>query len=197
VIEDFDGRIEFIIDTGDVEVGVESTVLDMSADMPVILRPGGVTREMLAEVLPDLCPDSYLHMEENKTETPRSPGTKYAHYSPKAEVIVIDGDSIDSISARISMMAAGYEAQGIKAGIMATDETERVYISKNVLSMGSRTRPDTIAASIYRLLREFDSLGAGVILVEAVEADGIGAAIMNRLEKAAGGRIVDADGEII
>jgi len=181
VAEDLAGRIEMILDGGKASVGVESTVLDLSEKVPIILRPGGVTREQLKEVLGRVDLDSGLAPGER----PRSPGQKYRHYAPKARMTLVEG-FIDNQVKTISEMAAKLEAQGLKVGIMATAQTRHLYNKGHIISAGDRTAPLTISSNIFSVLRKFDRIEVDQILAEGISKDGIGLAVMNRLYKAAG-----------
>ncbi len=181
VAEDLAGRIDMILDGGKVMVGVESTVLDLSEKVPIILRPGGVTREQLEEVLgrveldPGLAPG----------EKPRSPGQKYRHYAPKAPMTLVEG-SIDNQVKVINELAEKLEAEGLKVGIMATAQTRHLYTRGHIISAGDRTAPLTISSNIFSILRKFDRMEVDQILAEGISKEGIGLAVMNRLYKAAG-----------
>jgi len=190
VYEDLNGKIDMILDGGPAEVGLESTVLDVSAAAegaaPVILRPGAVTKEMLEAV----CGLEVRLFAGESPERPASPGMKYRHYAPKAEVVVVAGE-LDKIVWKINALVS---ETACKTGILATDETAAFYDSAKsaVISAGSRARPETVAAGLFEALRRFDEAGAAVVYAEALPEDGIGAAIMNRMVKAAGGRVVKA-----
>lgn len=181
VAEDLAGRIEMILDGGKALVGVESTVLDLSEKVPIILRPGGVTREQLEEVLGRVDLDPGLAPGER----PRSPGQKYRHYAPKARMTLVEG-FIDNQVKTISELAEQLESEGFKVGIMATAQTRHLYNRGYIISAGDRTAPLTISSNIFSILRKFDRLGVDQILAEGISKDGIGLAIMNRLYKAAG-----------
>lgn len=189
VIEDLYGRVDVIIDGGCTNVGLESTVLDVTSTPPSILRPGGITAEQLEHVLQKIDIDPALVSQKNYDAIPRSPGMKYKHYSPKAEVIIIQG-SLDKIVEKINKLAARYAAEGKKVGILATEQTKSSYLSGNIISMGDRSNPETIAANLFRDLREFDEKNVDVVLAEAVDSSGIGFAVMNRMSKAAGYNII-------
>ncbi|KXG76243.1 Threonylcarbamoyl-AMP synthase [Thermotalea metallivorans] len=193
VVEDLLGRIDVIINGGDCSVGLESTVLDVTGEVPMILRPGGITKEALEEVLGEVSVDAALERKNETSLIPKSPGMKYTHYAPKAEVIVVEGD-MESIVRKIRQLQQEKEKAGLKAGIMATDETKDQYENGLVISMGSRKRPETITHRLFRVLRDFDDQGVDVILAEAVERKGLGDAIMNRLLKAAGYHVIRGNG---
>ncbi len=187
VIKDLNGKVDVIISGGNCSVGLESTVLDVTEEIPVILRPGGITLEMLQEVLGDVSVDKGL---EDIKETPRSPGMKYTHYSPKAEVVMVTGE-LEHIVNKVNNLKEEYEKEK-KVGIMATEETKDIYYDALVLSMGSRKNPQSIAENIFAILREFDEKSVDIIIVEGIEVRDIGYAVMNRLLKAAGYNVVKA-----
>jgi L-threonylcarbamoyladenylate synthase len=190
VIEDLSGKIDVIIDGGKVEVGLESTVLDITGEVPIILRPGGITHEQLVKVLGRVDIDRPAAKSAEECYVPRSPGMKYRHYAPKAKVIIIQGKT-ENVVKEIKRLQKMYESEGEKTAILATDETKSRYVeSREVLSMGSRLKPKTIAANLFESLRHFDATDVQVILAEAIEDEGIGLAVMNRLKKAAANNII-------
>ncbi len=189
VKEDMYGKIEMIIDGGSTGIGLESTVLDLSGDTPMILRPGGITIEQLREVLPDVVVDPAL-LDEDTKERPKSPGQKYRHYAPKSEMILFNGDSkrvVDEINRRKEK----YVKEGKRVGIMCTDETRKLYKNAIVISLGSKYEEVTIAQNLFFTIRKFDELNVDIILAESVEMSNLGSAIMNRLKKAASGKIIE------
>ncbi|HHW47028.1 MAG TPA: threonylcarbamoyl-AMP synthase [Clostridiaceae bacterium] len=190
VIDDLYGKVDVIIDAGSCGVGLESTVLDITTEPPVILRPGGVTYEQLKEVLGSVDTDPALFSKDFMNATPKSPGMKYKHYSPKAEVIIIKGKS-EKVAGRINKMAEELRLNGLKVGILATEQTKALYRDAEIISAGDREHLETIASNLFKALREFDKRGVDVILAESVENSGIGLAIMNRLNKAAGYNIIE------
>jgi L-threonylcarbamoyladenylate synthase len=191
VYEDMEGRIPLILDGGKSEVGVESTVVDMTRSRPVILRPGGITYEMLEKVLGDVEVDPSVLEPVNKGQKVRSPGMKYTHYSPSAKVIIVSGE-LDPMVRKISRMYDQYEGKGKKTGILATHETMDRYVGKRVKLAGSRRDPGTIASSLFACFREFDEEGVDVILAEAISTEDMGLAVMNRMARAAGFCIEEA-----
>jgi len=190
VTDDLYGKVDVIIDAGSCGVGLESTVLDITTEPPVILRPGGVTYEQLKDVLGQVFADPALFSKDFTNTTPRSPGMKYKHYSPKAEVIIIKGKS-EHVAARINKMAEELRQKGLKVGILATEQTKALYSNAEIISAGDREHLETIAFNLFKVLREFDKRSVDVILAESVENSGIGLAIMNRLNKAAGYNIIE------
>ncbi|MCT4566247.1 MAG: L-threonylcarbamoyladenylate synthase [Maledivibacter sp.] len=185
VIKDLKGRVDAIVCGGDTAVGVESTVLDITTDIPMILRPGGVTKEELERVVGRVDVDPALQKSEDSRLIPKAPGMKYTHYSPNADVILISGD-MDDVIFNIEKMRKNNECKGLKVGIMATDETKDKYKGGLILSLGSRGKLESVASNLFKTLREFDEKDVDIILSETFDEKDIGQAIMNRLMKAAG-----------
>ncbi|WP_129721605.1 L-threonylcarbamoyladenylate synthase [Xylanivirga thermophila] len=192
VMEDMQGRIPFIIDGGECSVGLESTVLDLTSNIPTILRPGGITQEMLETVLGEVQVDKRVLTPPLKGERVKSPGMKYTHYAPKAPVTIVQGNP-DAIAKHIKALAMQYISQGKKVGILATEETYTLYedIKASVLIMGTRSRLSTIASKLFADLRQFDDLGVDIILAEGVGTKDEGLAIMNRMLRAAGFHVIN------
>lgn len=191
VQEDFDGKIDMIIDGGAVDIGLESTIVDMTVDPPMILRPGAITKEMLEEVVGEVAVDAALISEESQ-EAPKAPGMKYRHYAPKAQLMIVEGE-MESVVKAIRQIAYEQTRLGFKVGIIATTETEEFYTNGVVKNIGTRTNESSIAKNLYRVLREFDEEDVDYIYSECFVADGIGDAIMNRLIKAAGHHMIRAE----
>ncbi|MDE4542813.1 L-threonylcarbamoyladenylate synthase [Thermoanaerobacterium sp. R66] len=191
VISDLYGRVDMIIDGGSCDVGVESTVVDMTGEIPTILRPGGITKEMIMEVVGSVDVDPIVYKKPSLDVKPKSPGMKYKHYSPDAEVYIVKGNIGDVIK-KIQELTEFQLNNGKKVGIMATEQTCEKYRNGEVLVVGSREKPETIAKNLFRCLREFDKKGVDVVYAEGFDYDEIGLAIMNRLEKAAGYKEIDA-----
>jgi L-threonylcarbamoyladenylate synthase len=200
VIEDLKGKVDVIIDGGISNVGVESTVLDITVTPPMILRPGGVTLEQLRSVLGAVCWDPASvdvnagASSEASLPAPRSPGMKYKHYSPKAALLLLQGDP-ERVAAEVSKRAELYHREGTSVGILNTDETASLYEPSlhtycKIMSLGSRENPETLASNLFRCLREFDEKKVEMIMAETPDVNGIGQAVMNRLLKAAGGNII-------
>lgn len=186
VIEDLDKKVDMIIDGGSAEVGLESTILDLSGDIPTILRPGGVTIEQIREIMPNVVVNISDFSEET---TPKCPGQKYKHYSPVAEMILYEGE-VSHISKAINIKAEALILEGLKVGIMATEETKEEYPEGYVIVVGSRNKKETIASNLFTAMRFFDEAKVNIILAEGIELDNIGSAIMNRMVKAADGKII-------
>lgn len=187
VLADMAGRIPLILDGGSTRVGVESTVVDITQDVATVLRPGGVTVEELRRVLGRVEVDPAI--EHGTGFIPRAPGQKYTHYSPEADVIVVEGD-MDRQVQQISKLAGEKRAAGLKVGVLSTVQTHRFYTGSPVICLGDRDHPATISARLFSALREMDALGADLILAEGIPEHGLGLAVMNRLRKAAGFNII-------
>ena len=194
VIADLLGKVDVIIDGGSCSVGVESTVLDITGEVPVILRPGAVTLEDVVRVLGKGELADWKKAPE-KGETPRSPGMKYTHYSPDAEVRIYDGKNLGKIRERIGADAEKLAEEGKKTGILTTEEGIGVYDADkfHVISTGSREDLLTVTHSLYGALRDFDVAGTEIVLAEAYPQTGVGNAVMNRLFRAAGGFVINTD----
>lgn len=188
VRKDLAGRIEMIVDGGHTEIGLESTILDMTVTPPMILRPGAVTREMLRELLDGIAVDQAVIATDSK-EPPKAPGMKYRHYAPEAELCVVEGPA-ESVVRTINQMAEERISRGRKIGIIATDETADRYRCGTIKSIGTRADETTIACHLYEILREFDEEKTDYIFSESFSAGGIGSAVMNRLLKAAGHHVI-------
>jgi L-threonylcarbamoyladenylate synthase len=192
VYQDLNGRIDAIIDGGPTNIGVESTVVDLSVDPPMLLRPGGTSYEALKKVLDDLKLHPFVKAEQELSLGEiRSPGMKHKHYAPKAEVILVEG-KIPDVTKKISSLVESYRARGKKVGILATDETQFAYRADVVKSLGSRSNLATVAQNLFRLLREVDAENVDIIIAEGVSSEGLGLAVMNRLRKASAYHIIKA-----
>ena len=188
VSEDLAGRVEMIIDGGDVPIGLESTIVDLTSDKPVILRPGYITRQMLEEVLCEVDEDSTL-MRDDSGQAPRAPGMKYRHYAPRGDLTVIRGAE-ESVVSYINARCEEQKKSDKRTGVIGTDETIGRYCADVCKSVGSRTDEEQIARELFRILRVFDDENVEIIYAEAFDDSGIGRAIMNRLLKAAGHKLI-------
>lgn len=186
VYHDMKGRIPLILDGGASDFGVESTIIDCTEAVPVILRPGAVTKEMLEEIFDEVKIDPAL---TGKNEVPKAPGMKYRHYAPKAPMIVFEGEYTKVVSAMQNELKK-YTAAGQKVGIIASSETLKDIGNNDCYDYGSRDDLYSIAANIYNALLYFDEKNSDIILAEGTPQDGIGLAIMNRLQKASGQNII-------
>ena len=188
VEEDLSGRIEMILDGGQAVIGLESTIVDMSVEPPVILRPGAVTKEMMEAVIGPLEVDKAIIAPDSGVK-PKAPGMKYRHYAPRADLAVVEG-STEAVIAAINQLAEEAEAEGKRVGIIATDETKERYPKGLVLSLGARKHEEEIAQHLFEVLRDFDETDVDCIYSEAFDEASIGPAIMNRLLKAAGHKVI-------
>lgn len=188
VEEDLGGRIEMILDGGQAVIGLESTIVDMSVEPPVILRPGAVTKEMMEAVIGPLEVDKAIIAPDSGVK-PKAPGMKYRHYAPRADLAVVEG-STEAVIAAINQLAEEAEAEGKRVGIIATDETKDRYPKGLVLSLGARKHEEEIAQHLFEVLRDFDETDVDCIYSEAFDEASIGPAIMNRLLKAAGHKVI-------
>jgi L-threonylcarbamoyladenylate synthase len=188
VLADLNGRIELILDGGDTSVGVESTVLALVGDVPVILRPGGVSLEALQRVLGKV---RIQRPQLTEQEVAVSPGTQLKHYAPKAELTVFQGTHSDIIAA-IQSHAQIYLQQGKVVGVLVSEEDEAQFadIPSIVQTLGSSKILEEIARHLYAALRALDQQGVDVILARDFGSSGLGLAIRDRLTRASGGRIV-------
>jgi L-threonylcarbamoyladenylate synthase len=190
VWNDLDGRIDAILDGGPTQIGVESTVLDVSVDPPMLLRPGGISLETLQRTLGGIRLHPFITAEaELPPERARSPGMSHKHYAPKAQVILVEG-VVPAMMSKVKELTGACWLENKKVGVLATDETAWAYEADVVKTLGTRRNVDTMAANLYRLLREFDEENIDVIIAEGVPTDGLGLAVMNRLRKASGYNII-------
>lgn len=191
VFQDMDGKIDLIVDGGPVGIGVESTIVDVTEEIPTLLRPGAITMEMLGAVVGKVDVDPAITGPMRADVKPKAPGMKYRHYAPKASLTLVEGDA-EAVTARINHLAAEKLGEGLRVGIICTEETKELYPAGMVKSIGLRADEATVAHNLYAVLREFDDLEADVIFSESFPADELGQAIMNRLNKAAGYQIIQA-----
>lgn len=192
VQEDLDGKIDMIIDGGEVGIGLESTIVDLTEQVPVILRPGAITKRMISDVIGEVIMDPAL-MSVSPGETPKAPGMKYRHYAPKAKMTVFRGEPA-SVADRINKEVQAYCQGGVyredEIGILASEETAAYYSAGTVVTAGSRKK-GTVGRQIYSTLRRFDELHVKLILSESFYGLEQEEAIMNRLLKAAGQHVTD------
>lgn len=188
VYEDLKERIPLLLDGGAAGIGIESTIIDLTTEVPVILRPGYISLEMIEGVIGPVIMDPGI---TDSGQKPKAPGMKYRHYAPEANLILVEGDA-DSVIAKINMLIAEDVRMGKKAGVIGTKETIGYYGQGLVLSIGERQEEDTIVHNLYKILREFDGAGVDVIYSECFSTPRMGQAIMNRLLKAAGHQVIKA-----
>ena len=194
VMEDLQGKIPLILDGGDCQVGLESTIVDLTEEIPMILRPGAITLAMLEDAVGEVDVDPAVRMAAGLEShvTPKAPGMKYRHYAPKGQMILVEGKT-ENVIRKINELTQNKQTQGYRVGIIATDDTLSQYQEGIVKSIGSREHTETVAANLYRVLREMDESGADYIYSESFFTEPMGDAIMNRMLKAAGYRVISAD----
>ncbi len=183
VLADMDGRIPLILDGGPCKYGVESTVLSLIGE-PTILRPGAITREMLEAVIGPVRLAPSILNPLGEREVAASPGMKYKHYAPDAEVHVVEGEPKPAAK-RIRALYYEYEAEGKTVAILGTEQTMQSYRNLTAYSLGDREEPETLCANLFSLLRDVGA-HCDVILAEGVDTKETGLAFMNRLLRAAG-----------
>lgn len=188
VIQDLYGRVDVILDGGESDIGLESTIIDLSGERPAILRPGYITEEMLGELIAGIETDKGI-LDMNSDIAPKAPGMKYRHYAPKGSLAIVEGEQ-EQVTAYINSRLEEHKAEGKRTGVIATDETAAGYRADSVKSVGKRGDESTIAKHLFRILREFDDEEIQIIYAEAFESTGVGCAIMNRLLKAAGHKVI-------
>lgn len=181
VIDDFYGKIEAIIDGGETKVGVESTVIDLTSERPTLLRPGGLPLEEIERVIGEV--EIHPAVRGKLVDVARAPGMKYKHYSPNAQVMVVEGPR-ERVREKIAELVEEYRSRGLRVGVMATEE----YGADEFFHLGKTE--EEVARNLFKALRELDKRGVDVIIAEGIEERGLGFAVMNRLRKAAGYRIV-------
>ena len=192
VMEDMNGRIPLIIDGGMCDVGVESTVLDLCHGEPVILRPGGVTREMISHVLNcevSVAGSVLRPLREN--ETALSPGMRYRHYAPHAVVTLVEGPE-DHVVPLLRKLCLEQETLGKKSCVLCFSEHVSALSDCRPHDIGSSASPSEIAHRLFDILRRLDEEGMEMVFSEVIPPEGVGLAVMNRLGRAASFRKINA-----
>lgn len=187
VMEDLDGRVDVVIDGGDVEIGLESTIVDLTDKRPVILRPGYITFNMIKLVLPTITYDPAV-IDPDSKEPPKAPGMKYRHYAPKAKLTILQGDK-NAVARTMTELAKQKTDEGAKVALMVSFENRQLYEEKPsyiIRIVGEASNDGTIAHNLFGVLREFDDHGVDVIFSESFDSGRLSDAITNRLLKAAG-----------
>ncbi len=189
VWEDMQGRVEMILDGGEVGIGLESTIIDLTSGIPTILRPGYITQTMIEGLIGHIEVDKASTGENTENVRPKAPGMKYRHYAPRAEMTLVSGECA-KVCEKLSQLAAEQIIQGKQVRIICTEETLRTFSGMDAVSAGFRSHPEMIAHNLFRLLREADQDEVDVLLSETFEETELGVAVMNRLMKAAGYHII-------
>lgn len=193
VIDDLGGRIDMILDSGKASLGLESTIIDVTEEAPVILRPGFITEEMIKRVAGRVRTDPAAGENRPGAEKPKAPGMKYRHYAPKGDFMLFDGEG-EAVTAAIAAAAKEKAGEGVRVGIIATAENVSALEKElsqcggeiAILSVGSGKDLAGVAGNLYDVLRRMDELGAEQIYGETFGREDLGRAVMNRLCKAAG-----------
>lgn len=182
VLDDLNGKIAGVIDGGATGIGVESTVIDCTEAIPVILRPGGVTKEQLKAVIGEVRVDAALTDEAAR---PKAPGMKYQHYAPNAPLFMVSGTT-----QFLQSLVEEKQTAGLRVGVLTTEEQVDVLEADVVLACGKREELETVATALYDTLRKFNLEQVDIIFSEVFPNEGVGNAIMNRLQKAAGNKLI-------
>ena len=185
VAEDLGDNVDMIIDGGDTKIGLESTIVDFASDEITILRPGAITKDMIEAVIGPVCQAGDKFIDND--DAPKAPGMKYTHYAPKAPLFIVTGDEA---SQEINKNVQEHMAKGETAGIICVEDNLNRYSCGVIKSLGKLSDDESIAKHLYAVLREFDELGVASIYSESFDTPILGVAIMNRLKKAAGGKII-------
>ncbi len=193
VYEDLSGRIDAILDGGPVDIGLESTIVDLTEEIVTILRPGYINMDMLRDVVGEVRIDPGIVYNDKGTTVgarPKAPGMRYKHYAPKGDLTIISGEE-EKVIETINQMTEDAITAGQKVGIIATSATADKYKNGQVLVIGDRDDEGSIAHNLYDILRQFDELEVDIIYSESFATPKMGQAIMNRLLKAAGQKTID------
>ncbi len=193
VLDDLKGKVDMILDGGAVGIGIESTIVDLTGECPTILRPGFITKQMLEHIIGEVKMDAALEINDSSIR-PKAPGMKYTHYAPKGELTIVEASSADdsgmNVANKINELVREKQQSGCGVAVIATSEHAHLYKCQNVLVVGDGTKGETIAAKLYSTLRKCDELSVDYIFSEAFSTGALGSAIMNRLLKAAGQRVI-------
>lgn len=208
VREDLEGKIEAILDGGPSGIGLESTIVDLSGEEPVLLRPGAITAEMLEEALGErVLLDPALEKPLDPSVHPKAPGMKYRHYAPKAPMVIIQGKAGTFAGEELLRVEEAVDREvdrsleaGKRTALICSDESLSYYrkryegpLAKGQLilrTMGTRNREESIAHNLFSVLREMDEVQAEYIVAEGVNTEAIGYAVMNRMKKAAAQQVI-------
>ena len=189
VVKEMSGRVSGIIMGGDCDFGLESTVVDFSEDKPMILRPGSITKEMLEEVLGDVSIDPSLSKKEDNIKA-KAPGMKYKHYSPNAQVYIVKGEE-NNVIVKMNELSKKNHAENKKTGIMCMSKDVDKFECDYIVDLGKDY--DEVASNLFDALIKMDEAKMDIVYSVYFESCGVGQAIMNRLLKSAGYRIINAD----
>ncbi|MCR5387660.1 MAG: threonylcarbamoyl-AMP synthase [Lachnospiraceae bacterium] len=188
VIEDMDGKIDVIIDSGRSLLGLESTIVDLTVKDPVILRPGFITESMIRKVCEGVSTDPGIIAADSNVK-PKAPGMKYRHYAPSAPVAVIEGEEV-LVTEKIKSLISDARTKGQKVGILCATENENLYDADFIIALGCKDDEAELAGNLFDAMRRFDHEDIDVIYSEGFSREELGAALMNRLLKAAGHTVI-------
>lgn len=189
VINDLSGKIDMIIQDDTVEIGLESTIVDVSEAVPTILRPGYITQEMLENVVGKVEIDPAIQGSLKEGIVPKAPGMKYKHYAPNADITIVEGEAkkvFDYINTNVKLKLE----EGKSVAVMTTEESKHNYKYGEIVSVGNKDDELSVARNLYAILRDFDKNKVDCVYSESFENVNSGQAVMNRLIKAAGHKIV-------
>ena len=189
VMDDLNGRIDIVLDDGPVGIGLESTIVDLSEGIPTVLRPGYITPQMLSEVIGPVRMDPAL-MTVQGDQKPKAPGMKYRHYAPRAQLVLVRGTA-DAVQKKIVSLVAQNRENGIRTGVICSDESRDVYHADLCISLGSHTDGQAVAHNLFAVLRRFDESDVQMIYSEWFDVPQTGQAVLNRMQKAAAHQIID------
>lgn len=194
VQEDLDGKIDMILDGGPVGIGIESTIVDMTGAIPTICRPGFITKKMLEAIIGPVEIDPAL-IEPDPKAHPKAPGMKYTHYAPKGMLTIVESrehpaEVTPEVIQKINALSAEKEQAGKKVSVLTTRDKAGKYTCRDIIFLGNTGDGATVAARLYAALRECDAHGSDFIYSEGFNRDAYGGAIMNRLLKSAGHRVI-------
>lgn len=192
VLCDLQGKLEIVLDGGECQVGLESTVLDLTSPIPTVLRPGGVTPEMLTDVLGEVRVADSVMRPLKAGEKALSPGMRYRHYAPVGKLSMVKGDPV-RVAELIRHLAAETAQREEKVRVFVFEEHLPLYAQLDAVSIGSLAQPESVAHRLFAVLRQADGDGIPVMYSEVLPAQGIGLAVMNRLSRAAAFTLLDAD----
>lgn len=194
VIEDLDGKIDMILDGGPVGIGIESTIVDMTSEIPTICRPGFITKKMLESIIGEVEIDKAL-ISPDKNLHPKAPGMKYTHYAPCGQLYIVESSVDESVVTeevinKINSLVEEKSKEGFKVAVLTTKDKMSSYKCDNIILLGEKGDGTTVASRLYAALRECDTIQADYIYSEGFNRDDLGGAIMNRLIKSAGHKVI-------
>ena len=186
VIEDLFGKVDMIVDGGSCDIGLESSIIDLSGEIPMILRPGFITKEDFEEIVAKVEYDKAVIAKKiQESVIAKAPGMKYKHYAPKGQITIVEGAK-ENVATTINALVKEAEQKGFCTAVLCTEETKEYYECKHIYSLGSIKKEKEMGAHLFDILRSFDSDGMEVIYSESFDQTKLAGAIMNRLRKAAG-----------